>query len=67
MNINKNLNTARAENNDEFYTQLSDIEKELCHYTKHFKDKVVFQVSSLDDSVVKSENKNITYFQSDSA
>ena len=27
--------------NDEFYTILSDIEKELKHYKKHFKDKVV--------------------------
>lgn len=28
--------------NDEFYTQLSDIENELRHYKEHFKDKVVF-------------------------
>ena len=27
---------------DEFYTQLSDIEKELKHYKKHFKGKVVY-------------------------
>ncbi len=27
---------------DEFYTQLSDIEKELKHYKKHFKNKVVY-------------------------
>lgn len=26
---------------DEFYTQLSDIENELRHYQKHFKDKIV--------------------------
>ena len=38
---NKNLTQAKKAKNDEFYTQLTDIEKELSHYTKHFKDKVV--------------------------
>ncbi len=35
------MHVARASKQDEFYTQLSDIEKELRHYTKHFKNKVV--------------------------
>lgn len=39
---NKNLNTAKTGKKDEFYTQLSDIEKELRHYKAHFKGKVVF-------------------------
>ncbi len=39
---NKNLKKARSSKKDEFYTQLTDIEKELRHYKKHFKDKVVF-------------------------
>ena len=38
---NKNLNAAKAAKKDEFYTQLSDIERELHHYWPHFKDKVV--------------------------
>nr|DAX55604.1 MAG TPA: adenine-specific methyltransferase [Caudoviricetes sp.] len=38
----KNLNNAKFAKKDEFYTQLSDIEKELCHYTEHFKGKVVY-------------------------
>lgn len=38
---NKNLSQAKKAKNDEFYTQLTDIEKELSHYTKHFKGKVV--------------------------
>lgn len=38
---NKNLRSAKTEKKDEFYTQLSDIEKELKHYKNHFKDKVV--------------------------
>ena len=39
---NSNLHKAKAAKNDEFYTQLSDIENELRHYRKHFKDKTVF-------------------------
>ncbi len=37
-----NLRKARAEKNDEFYTQLADIEKELSHYKTYFKGKTVF-------------------------
>lgn len=37
-----NLSRAKRAKNDEFYTQSSDIEAELRHYTKHFKDKVVY-------------------------
>lgn len=39
---NKNLQEAKSNKKDEFYTQLSDIERELKHYKKHFKDKVVY-------------------------
>lgn len=39
---NKNLRNANKAKNDEFYTQLSDIEKELKNYKEHFRDKVVF-------------------------
>lgn len=39
---NSNLHKANKAKNDEFYTQLSDIEAELKHYRKHFKDKIVF-------------------------
>jgi hypothetical protein len=38
---NKNLKEAKKAKNDEFYTILSDVEKELKHYKKHFQDKVV--------------------------
>lgn len=40
--LNKNLHSAKKGKNDEFYTQLTDIEKELRHYKEHFKNKVVF-------------------------
>lgn len=36
------LRKAKKSKNDEFYTQLSDIERELKYYTAHFQDKVVF-------------------------
>lgn len=39
---NKNLHAAKTAKNDEFYTQLSDIEKELYHYRDFFRGKVVF-------------------------
>lgn len=39
---NKNLHKAKDSKKDEFYTQLSDIEKELKHYKSHFKGKVVY-------------------------
>ncbi|MBO5567940.1 MAG: adenine-specific methyltransferase EcoRI family protein [Clostridia bacterium] len=38
---NKNLNSAKTARKDEFYTQLTDIEKEMRYYRKHFKDKTV--------------------------
>ena len=38
---NKNLTAAKAAKNDEFYTQLTDIERELQHYWQHFRGKVV--------------------------
>ena len=41
QNTNLNLRKASTAKKDEFYTQLSDIEKELKHYKNHFKDKVV--------------------------
>jgi len=39
---NKNLQEAKRNKKDEFYTQLSDIERELKYYKHHFKDKVVY-------------------------
>ena len=38
---NSSLRASKAAQRDEFYTQLTDIENELKHYRKHFKDKVV--------------------------
>jgi Adenine-specific methyltransferase EcoRI len=38
---NKTLQHAKNSKSDEFYTVLSDVEKELKHYRKHLKGKVV--------------------------
>ena len=41
MAANANLHKAKEAKNDEFYTQLTDVSKELMHYKQHFKDKIV--------------------------
>jgi hypothetical protein len=50
--LNRSLGAARATKQDEFYTQLSDIEKELRHYTQHFKGKTV--LCNCDDPKVSN-------------
>ena len=47
-----NLNKAKKAKQDEFYTQLTDIENELRHYWTHFKDKVVYL--NCDDPTVSN-------------
>ena len=39
--LNRSLHAAKTTKQDEFYTQLSDIEKELRHYAPHFAGKTV--------------------------
>lgn len=56
MAKNKNLSKAKKAKNDEFYTQLSDIENELKHYKDHFRDKVVY--CNCDDPY----ESNFTFF-----
>lgn len=38
----RSQHNAKTSKQDEFYTQLTDIERELKHYKSHFKDKVVY-------------------------
>ncbi len=40
--LNSNLNKAKSKGADDQYTQRIDIEKELKHYKKHFKNKIVY-------------------------
>lgn len=51
-NLNSNLADAKNAKEDEFYTQLADIERELKHYKKHFRGKVVY--SNCDDPRVSN-------------
>ena len=51
-NENRGLHSAKRNKNDEFYTQLVDIERELRHYRKHFSDKVVY--CNCDDPYVSA-------------
>ncbi len=46
------LKKAKKNKNDEFYTQLSDIESELKHYKTHFKNKIIF--CNCDDARVSN-------------
>jgi len=48
MSKNSNLHQAKIKKNDEFYTNLSDIEKELNNYISFFKDKIIY--CNCDDS-----------------
>ena len=57
MSTNANLHKAKDAKNDEFYTQLSDIENELRHYKEHFRGKVVY--CNCDDPY---ENNFFKYF-----
>ena len=50
--MSKNLREAKRQKNDEFYTQLPDIENELRHYASHFRGKVVY--CNCDDSRVSN-------------
>ena len=60
----KYMHKARNEKNDEFYTILADIEKELKHYKKHFENKVV--LCNCDDpkesNFVKFFSMNFEHF-----
>lgn len=49
---NSNLHKAKSSKKDEFYTQISDIERELRHYRNHFKGKVVY--CNCDDPYVSA-------------
>ena len=52
MSLNESLRRAKRQGNDEFCTQRSDIEKELRHYTRHFRGKVVYY--NCDDPRISS-------------
>lgn len=60
MTKNNNLHTAKARKNDEFYTQLEDIENELKYYKDYFKGKVVY--CNCDGFLNKEKSNFFMYF-----
>ncbi len=40
--MKKNIDKAINGKNDEFYSQVTDVEKELKHYNSHFNGKIVY-------------------------
>lgn len=51
-NENSGLHSAKRNKKDEFYTQITDIEREMHHYRHHFKGKVVY--CNCDDPYVSA-------------
>jgi hypothetical protein len=58
---NKNLNVAKKQKNDEFYTLYEDVEAELSHYTQYFHDKLIYCNCDTDDSAFVKYFKNNNY------
>ena len=54
MAENTNLNKASKTKEDEFYTQMPDIEAEMCPYKDQFRDKVI--LCNCDDPKVFVKN-----------
>ena len=56
---NSNLHRASKAKEDEFYTQLTDIENELKHYKEHFRNKTVY--CNCDDPFVSNFFRFFSY------
>ena len=52
QSLNRSFRAAKASKNDEFYTQLSDVEKELRHHTAHLKGATI--LCNCDDPKVSN-------------
>ncbi len=50
--LNRELHRAKRQKNDDFYTQRADIERELRHYQRHFRNKVVY--CNCDDPTISN-------------
>ena len=59
---NKNLTTAKREKNDDFYTTIEDISKEMNHYREYLKGKVVF--CPCDKVFNEGRSEFVNYFTS---
>ena len=59
MPVSRDLRKAKLAKKDEFYTQITDIEKELKHYKEHFRGKVVY--CNCDDPRVSNFFRYFSY------
>lgn len=59
---NKNLTTAKTEKNDDFYTTSNDISKEMKHYRKYLKGKIVY--CPCDKVFNEGRSEFVNYFTS---
>jgi hypothetical protein len=56
----RNIDSAKENKNDEFYTRFEDISKELNHYRDFFKDKIVY--CPCDKAFNKGRSEFVNYF-----
>lgn len=59
--LNNNFHNASKVKEDEFYTQLSDIERELKYYKKHFKNKVFTAIVTTQELVISFTTFRTTF------
>ena len=59
---NRNLTTAKREKNDDFYTTIEDISKEMNHYKKFLKGKTIY--CPCDKSFNEGRSEFVNYFTS---
>lgn len=59
---NENLTTAKREKNDDFYTTIEDISKEMNHYSKYLKGKTIY--CPCDKVFNEGRSEFVNYFTS---
>ncbi len=64
MSDSSNLNRARTNKNDEFFTRYNDIHKELKHYKEQFKNKIIYcNTDTIESHFIKYLNDNKQEYQ----
>lgn len=56
MKTNVSLHKAKAQKNDEFYTQLTDIEKELKHYKIISVEKLFIAIAMIQKNLISGSS-----------
>ncbi len=64
MSDSSNLNRARINKNDEFFTRYNDIHNELKHYKEQFKNKIIYcNTDTTESNFIKYLNDNKQEYQ----